>query len=148
MKIIYSNDYVVLTKSLLSYLRRHQEVFRDHETVSMDEVLQTRTLQDYDEKITTKLWGYQTVHEYYDEASCKHVLDNIQIPLLVLQALDDPIIPRDVIPWNKVMSNPNIILAATDIGGHIAWLQGWNPANENFADLVSVEYVHNILSSE
>lgn len=46
----------ILTKSLVQYLKTHKEVFIGHSKLDIDEVLNVRTLQEYDEKITCKLW--------------------------------------------------------------------------------------------
>jgi len=135
----------ILTKSLVGFLRTHRHVFENHEVIDIDEVLESRTLQEYDEKITRRLWGYKTIEEYYDEASGKHVLENIAIPFLVLQSLDDPIIPKDVIPYRSFLDNPNMILATTHTGGHIAWMEGMDPTGKSWADHACVEFVHSIL---
>jgi predicted alpha/beta-fold hydrolase len=112
----------------------------------MDNLLDnTTTLQEFDDKITKPLWGYQTIQEYYDESSGKHWVPEIRIPFLVIQALDDPICPQTVIPWKSIRSNPNVILVTTKHGGHIAWLEGWTPTGNNWADRVSMEFVHSVL---
>ena len=46
----------VLTRSLVQYLTRHREMFEDHPEVDIEHVLRSRTLQEYDERITCKLW--------------------------------------------------------------------------------------------
>lgn len=52
----HSYNYI-LTKSLTSYLRRHRDVFHDHETIRIDDVLKAKTLAEYDMKITCPLWA-------------------------------------------------------------------------------------------
>lgn len=74
-------------------------------------------------------FGYRTVKEYYDYASCASHLPSTAKPLLCLASLDDPL----VFPWllsiprEAAMANPNIILATSKRGGHLGWLEskGW-----------------------
>lgn len=98
------NKYVynfILTKSLTNYLGRHKHVFDDHETVKIDRVLESTTLQEYDTLITCNLWGFESIEQYYLLSSGKRFLKNISIPFLTIQALDDPLIPTSVIPYSE-----------------------------------------------
>ncbi len=142
----YKHSYnFILTKSLVSYLKRHKEVFDAHERVEIDRVLQISTLQEYDRLMTCPLWGFNSVDEYYEVASGKNYLDGIKVPFLTIQALDDPIIPKEVVPYKKFYENPNLILATTEYGGHMGWLQGLNPSAENWADRVCVQFAQSVI---
>jgi uncharacterized protein len=135
----------ILTKALVSYLKRHKEVFEGHDKVEIDRVLQISTLQEYDQLMTCPLWGFKSVDEYYEVASGKNYLDGIRIPFLIVQALDDPIIPKEVIPYKKIYENSNLILATTEYGGHLGWLQGLNPSAENWVDGVCVQFTRSVM---
>ena len=54
-------------------------------------------------------------------------MSEIKCPTLILNYLDDPIIPKEVIPYDEVKSNPNIILGTHPNGGHLAAFTGWKP---------------------
>eukprot|EP01114_Cavostelium_apophysatum_P003354 TRINITY_DN13189_c0_g1_i1.p1 TRINITY_DN13189_c0_g1~~TRINITY_DN13189_c0_g1_i1.p1 ORF type:complete len:104 (-),score=5.97 TRINITY_DN13189_c0_g1_i1:50-361(-) len=53
-------------------------------------------------------------------------LSDVKTPLLLLSALDDPLVSPDCVPYKEIVGNPNLILATTKIGGHVAWHTGWN----------------------
>jgi predicted alpha/beta-fold hydrolase len=38
-----------------------------------------------------------------------------------LQAEDDPIAPKDAIPFDAIKQNPNCTLVLTPTGGHLGW---------------------------
>jgi len=42
----------------------------------------------------------------------------------MISARDDPISSRDIIPWDEIKKNPNIIYAYTPRGGHLDFLTG------------------------
>lgn len=46
------------------------------------------------------------------------------IPLLVVQAADDPIAPAEAIPRQALAANPNCLLVVTPSGGHLGWCSG------------------------
>lgn len=52
-----------------------------------------KTLRDFDNLITTKLYGYKTTDSYYRQISMGGKIGSIAIPCLLLSPLDDPIIP-------------------------------------------------------
>ena len=60
---------------------------------------------DYDTVFTVKMFGYKSIEEYYDKASCTHQIKNIKIPTLFLSALDDPIIGEKGIDYESCAEN-------------------------------------------
>ena len=41
-----------------------------------------------------------------------------------LQAADDPIAPKEAIPFKALADNPNCVLVLTPTGGHLGWCSG------------------------
>lgn len=75
------------------------------------------------------LFKYASVHEFYSDASCVTRLPHVAVPLLCLNAADDPIsitIPRD----EQVLANPNVILCVTQAGGHLGFFEGSASSND------------------
>lgn len=51
------------------------------------------------------------------------VLD-VNIPVFVLGACDDPIVCYKGVPLEELKANPNIIVLDTSVGGHLSWFSG------------------------
>ena len=79
------------------------------------------TLNEVDEKITSKLFGYKSAFDYHYNAACCHCIPSITTPTLFMNALDDPLIPEEAIDFESIKNNPNCILATTRNGGHMAY---------------------------
>ena len=100
-------------------------VFEKDPKYDLDHVMQSKTIMDFDERFTRKTFDFDSVHDYYYQASCYHYLPQIKRPTLCLNALDDPIVPGKVIPFSQLLANPWILLATTQMGGHLGWYQNW-----------------------
>ena len=55
--------------------------------------------------------GFDSVADYYAAGGSYQRVPNVQIPLLVIQAEDDPIAPIRATPKQALFDNPNCILA-------------------------------------
>ena len=75
-------------------------------------------------KVLSKITGFDSVDEYYDHQDTVARLNKINIPTLYLNALDDPCISQDLIPYSEIKKNPNLLLATTKRGGHCSHFTG------------------------
>jgi len=77
----------------------------------------------FDDLVTAPLHGFSGVDEYYSESSARQYLKNIQTPVLILQALDDPFMTRDIIPRASELSG-STKLELSQHGGHVGFIGG------------------------
>ena len=111
-----------------------------------------RTLYDFDDQYTARLFGFGSADHYYRTQSSNQFLEQIRIPALLVQAKDDPLIPFRVYDHPAFSRNPRLKLVAVEHGGHLGflarkrprfWLDGlivdWilETANKKAAQLVS-----------
>lgn len=94
-----------------------------HGEIDLQEVLAAKTIREYDNACTKKMSNYSTVNNYYRDASCVRVIEHVRIPLLCINALDDPISNVECIPVDEIRVNPYIIFAGTKHGGHLGWFE-------------------------
>ena len=69
----------------------------------------------------SKAWGYKDLEDYYRTSACVHRIPGIMIPSLFLNALDDPIVSKETIPYQVLEQNPNCALGTTEYGGHLGY---------------------------
>lgn len=74
-----------------------------------------------DEVLTSKLYGFKDVDEYYYKASCIHSVPHIKTPSLFVNALDDPLVGNECIDYEVFKRNQNVAVATTQHGGHMGY---------------------------
>ena len=104
-----------------------------------------------DAAFTRTLLGFKTVEELYRWACCYYFMDQIRdIPLLLVNTRDDPIVPWRVVENilnNYSMVNRNAIGVVTQHGGHLGFFEGSCFARNrvSWADRVSVLHARSIV---
>jgi uncharacterized protein len=89
-------------------------------------MLRARNLYQFDDVVTAPLHGYRGVDDYWQRASAKHVLHNITVPTLVLNAKNDPFLPARYLPQH---ASPDVVLEYPEQGGHVGFMRGPFPGS-------------------
>nr|XP_057913912.1 phospholipase ABHD3-like [Doryrhamphus excisus] len=129
-----------LTHELCNTVLRHRVILE--KVVDIEKVLQARCIREFDERFTTLLFGYKTCIEYYQDASPNKKLPHISVPVLCLNAADDPFSPQNAFPVAIVQDMPNVALLVTSHGGHIAFMEGWFPRGDSYMERVFNQFIH------
>lgn len=85
-----------------------------------------KTLAQFDDAYTAPLHGFKGVEDYWRRASAKPLLMHITVPTLVLNALNDPFLPREALPKAKHAS-AFVRLEQPPEGGHVGFVSGKFP---------------------
>lgn len=116
-----------LTKSLTRLVEENREVLESSGVVDIDEVLASKNLRQFDDRFTHKMWRFNSVEEYHDDASNKNRLHLIRKPTLCINAADDIFCPYPALPLKQIASNPWCAMLVTARGGHIGFMEGLLP---------------------
>ncbi|MDB5855661.1 MAG: alpha/beta fold hydrolase [Herminiimonas sp.] len=81
-------------------------------------LLAASNLREFDNVVTAPLHGYRDTEDYWDRASAKHVLDDIKVPTLLLNARNDPFLPERYLPRS---ASPNVVFDFPAEGGHVGF---------------------------
>lgn len=90
------------------------------------------TIRAIDEAITAPCFGFATVDDYYAYSSSDQRISQVRTPLLVVNAADDPIALWGNLDHvtDQVLSNPDVVFAATSVGGHLGWCDAADPRGQ------------------
>ncbi len=86
-----------------------------------------QTLRQFDDLITAPAFGFRDSSHYYDSQSCWRFLDRVRVPVLVIHAKDDPVIPAEIFDRPELRRNPCLKLLTLEHGGHVAFIARHRP---------------------
>uniref|UniRef100_A0A8C4NFM0 AB hydrolase-1 domain-containing protein n=1 Tax=Eptatretus burgeri TaxID=7764 RepID=A0A8C4NFM0_EPTBU len=137
----------MLTRLLTGTVRRYFDIMVLWKVVNVCCIpLQARTVWEYDERLISVMFGFRSNGDYYHAASPFHKVPAIHVPVLCLNAADDPLSPECAFPVEAIQISPCVALAVTEHGGHLAFLEGAFPCGESFMDRLFHEFASMILS--
>ena len=117
----FANIYTVMfMRTLLAKTRAKRPRFEA--SCDWERVLASKNLLQFDDVFTAPVHGYENAADYYARASAKPKLRGIALPTLLLNALNDPFVPRDVLA--DLQLSPSITLAQPAQGGHVGFASG------------------------
>ncbi|KAM3177478.1 hypothetical protein ACTXT7_004455 [Hymenolepis weldensis] len=150
-KLEKSFDRVLFNYPMVHNLR--QLIARNAEVLSkqfgIPHVLKSRTVREFDESLTVEMFGYNSLEEYHADATPATKIGRVKVPVLCLNAADDPYVPMESIPLEKVQEgSSNVTIALTRHGGHIGFLAGFLPTGPNFMDRAVSQYVSAVFENK
>jgi uncharacterized protein len=107
-------------RQLISLLERKSALYPG--IADLNRARRIRSIWEFDDLITGPHFGFGTAENYYRRASAAPLLGRIRVPVLMIQAVDDPLIPFESYKNPGISGNPCLRLLATEHGGHAGFL--------------------------
>lgn len=112
---VYTRVFLgTMVPKALRKLEQHPRLF------SEQAVRRARTLYEFDNAFTAPVHGFRSVEDYWLRASAKPLLQDVGIPSLVVNALNDPFVPSGSLPGLRDVS-PSVTLWQPQTGGHVGF---------------------------
>lgn len=128
MAIIQPRNQVYMRRFLESLKPKvADKALRFPEKIDLRSHRQVRTLYDFDDIYTAPLHGFENADHYYASCSSMHFLEPILLPTLIVNAVNDPIVPFESLPLEALRNHEKVTMLATADGGHC----GFRPARMN-----------------
>lgn len=118
---LYSRRFL---RTLLMKVREKAALYPE---VALVNILKVRDLKTFDDYFTAPMHGFNDAMDYYQSCSALHVLNNIHIPTLIINALNDPFLPESCYPYQQLKNNKYVHLLTPARGGHVGF--GTNDGN-------------------
>lgn len=126
LSIIKSENRVYMHRflnTLRPKVTEKSRLFPDRISLEKDHLV--KTLYDFDDIYTAPLHGFSDASHYYEQCSSKFFVQNIEIPTLIVNADNDPIVPGSSLPLDLIATLENVHLELSSHGGHC----GFRPAH-------------------
>lgn len=123
-------------RTLKAKTRQKEALVKDR--VDVAACYAAKTLLEFDEVGTSKLYGYKNAADYYTQCGCHQFLSGVGVPTLLIRSLDDPFMDPTDIPYATIKQNPNLFAAITEKGGHVGFM---SPGKEFWAENLAVQFI-------
>jgi uncharacterized protein len=113
--------------------------------VNLPGALRARTFAEYDRAVTAPLNGFADELDYWQRASSGPYLLRIRRPTLLVNALDDPIVPRRALP-DPARLPPTVRAEFPPRGGHAGFIEGrWPWRVRSWAEARAIAFLAPLL---
>lgn len=86
--------------------------------IDLELLRQVRDFNTFDTHFTAKLHGFVDAADFYEQASPHPYLDKIQVPTLILNAVNDPLLGKECFPVALATQSKTLYLEMPNRGGH------------------------------
>lgn len=141
LRSFYDFLYLFRLKKILCV---HARALSDY--CDMRAAMTSWTFQEFDENLYCKIYGHKSIEEYWERNNPMRDVDDIAVPLMCINSLDDPMFSNDFIPYDLFRCYPNLFLVVTDKGGHCGFLE--NISGISWADRLAVGFIEALLDAQ
>lgn len=110
---VYANRFL---KSLKKKVKAKSKAMPGLDVAGLESIKQ---LHDFDDRYTGPLHGFKNAIDYYHQCSAIGFLENIKVPTLIVNALNDPFLSRECFPDG--IKNQFVQLEFPERGGHVGF---------------------------
>jgi len=136
-KKFYLNRFL---KKLENKIKAKSILFPD--LISADKFDEIKTFRDFDNRYTAPLHGFIDADDFYTKASSGSYISSIQIPALIVNALNDPFLPEACYPFNMAETHPYVYLETPERGGHVGFSLA--SKSESWMEVRAFEFVNSL----
>jgi predicted alpha/beta-fold hydrolase len=109
--------------------------------ISVKEIDNIKTLKDFDDAYTSKAHGFKDALDYYEKSSSLQFLQNIKIPTLIINSLNDSFLSPECYPVKEAKNNSNLYLEMPKHGGHVGFVKF---GGFYYNELKALEFIQNL----
>jgi len=88
-----------------------------------------RTFKQFDDRYTAPIHGFKNAEDYWEKCTTKHLIKNIQVPTLAINAQNDPFLTEKCFPFQDAEKSTSFFFEAPKSGGHCGFM-AFNPEAE------------------
>ena len=94
----------------------------DNQLVSVDGFEKLKNFEQFDNRYTAPMFGFENAIDFYKKAGAKPFLKSIKTPTLIVQAINDPFLSPECLNLGDAEDNPFVSLQLLEFGGHVGFM--------------------------
>lgn len=119
-KVLYQQNFLISMKKKVAY-----KVANFNIPVDLTAVKKAKFISQIDDLVIAPMYGYKDGADYRKSASCLPHLSKVKIPLLIINALDDPFLGEESYPVELAKDHSLITLDIVKYGGHVGFIKNF-----------------------
>ncbi len=139
---IYENRFISKLKQKIVEKSKQINV-----PVDLDVIKKVKNFKEFDEAFTLKVHTeYKDANDFYSRITSDQFLPNIKIPLLIVNALNDPMLGEPCYPIELAKQSENIYLEMPEKGGHVGFTI---PGNQwSYMEYAAEGFINEVINSK
>ncbi len=108
--------------------------------INDDRYYQIRTFKEFDDRYTAPIHGFKDAEDYWRTCSSGPFISRINIPTLIVNALDDPFLADGCYPVRETSRHEQVYLEMPSSGGHIGFIE-FNKEKSYWSEKRAMEFL-------
>jgi predicted alpha/beta-fold hydrolase len=96
----------------------------------------------FDDRYTAPIHGFKNACDYWKKCSSKPYIPDITVPTLIINAMNDPFLPKACCPVREAAANRHVTLCMPESGGHVGFVS-FNRQNLYWSEQQAVKFLNN-----
>ncbi len=109
--------------------------------LDLNGIRRVRSFAEFDDRYTAPLHGFRDAADYWARASAGPFLPAIHVPALLLNARDDPFLPRECFPVVEAEGSARFFLEAPAYGGHVGFVETLRSHGPNWLERRTLSFL-------
>ncbi len=122
-KISQPSNWVYSNRFLKSLQKKVIQKAKQYPSLDINPLNTIKTLQEFDDYFTGPIHGFKNAIDYYEQCSSIRFVTNIELPTLIINALNDPFLSEDCYPHELLKDHPHVVFESPQHGGHVGFAQ-------------------------
>ncbi len=97
------------------------------------------TFKEFDDRYTAPLHGFKDAIDFYERAASLPYIPKIMVPVLIVNALNDPFLPPECYPYEIARTLENVFPETPERGGHTGFSLSFK--EENWMEVRAFEFL-------
>lgn len=96
----------------------------------------------FDDRYTAPIHGFENAEDYWKKCSSKPFIPDITVPTLIINAVNDPFLPKACFPVKQAVANRQVTLLMPESGGHVGFVS-FNKQNLYWSEKQTINFLNN-----
>ena len=128
-----------------NFLNEFKEKSQFHSDLASIDFDSIKTFDDFHREITTRVYGFDSLLDYYEKSSCNNYINGIDKPVFILNANNDPLLGPKCYPTTEAENHEYVHLEIPRYGGHVGFtLAG---SKESYIEVRAEKFINEVLKT-